>query len=419
MGHLCSAALSAYQSALFLDRGLMETIAIVVAAGRGSRAGEGLPKQYRTLAGRTVLGRTLETFATHPAVTRIVCAIHPDDREFYAASIAELPPEAQAKVLEPVSGGATRQISVHRAVASLAESGDAVCLVHDAARPFVDSALVHRAIEAGARFGAAIPGLAVTDTVKRVAADGAVVETLDRTKLRNVQTPQAFRLKPLAEAHARAAAEGRDAFTDDGQLMEWAGATVHIFEGDGGNVKLTNPRDFDEAERRLAGKGAGMITRVGTGFDVHTFTDGDHIWLGGVRIPHTKGVLAHSDGDVVLHALTDALLGAIASGDIGTHFPPSDPQWRGASSDRFLDHAAKEVRSRGGVIDHLDVTVLCERPRIGAHREPMRERIAAIVGISVENVSIKATTTERMGFTGREEGLAAQAAATIRMPERA
>ncbi len=396
----------------------METIAIVVAAGRGSRAGEGLPKQYRRLAGRTVLGRTLEAFASHPRVTRILCAIHPDDLELYDASVGELAAPLRAKLLDPVYGGATRQISVHRAVAGLAEAGEAVCLVHDAARPFVKPSLIDRAIEAGRRYGAALPGLPVTDTVKRIEQSGAVAETLDRTPLRSVQTPQAFHLASLLEAHARASAEGRDAFTDDGQLMEWAGATVHLFDGDGGNVKLTNPPDFEEAERRLAGRGENMITRVGTGFDVHTFTEGDHIWLGGLKIPHSKGVLAHSDGDVVLHALTDALLGTIACGDIGTHFPPSDPQWKGASSDLFLEHAAKEVRERGGKIDHLDVTVLCERPRIGAHRDAMRERIAAIVGIPVENVSIKATTTEKMGFTGREEGLAAQAAASVRMPER-
>ena len=397
----------------------METIAIVVAAGRGSRAGEGLPKQYRALAGTTVLARTLRAFASHPGVSRILCAIHPDDRDLYVSALAELDAALAGKLIEPVFGGATRQISVHQALAALASSdANAICLVHDAARPFVDTALIDRAIEAGRRHGAAIPGVAVTDTVKRVAASGAVVETLDRTPLRYVQTPQAFQLGPLSAAHARAAAEGEVSFTDDGQLMEWAGATVHVFEGHGGNVKLTSSRDFDEAERRLGGNGDSMITRVGTGFDVHAFTDGDHVWLGGLKIPHTKGVLAHSDGDVVLHALTDALLGAIGCGDIGTHFPPSDPQWKGASSDRFLDHAANEVRRRSGRIDHLDVTVLCERPRIGDHREPMRERIAAIVGVPVDAVSIKATTTEKMGFTGREEGLAAQAAATIRMPER-
>jgi 2-C-methyl-D-erythritol 4-phosphate cytidylyltransferase/2-C-methyl-D-erythritol 2,4-cyclodiphosphate synthase len=300
----------------------MNTVAIIVAAGRGSRAGEGLPKQYRVLAGRTVLARTLDAFASHPGVARIICAIHPDDRELYEAAVSELDARLRSKLLEPAAGGATRQVSVHRAVSALpACQGDVVCLVHDAARPFVETALVDRAIESGARHGAAIPGLAVTDTVKRVAPSGAVVETLDRTTLRSVQTPQAFRLEALTQAHQRAAAEGEEAFTDDGQLMEWAGATVHVFEGDGGNVKLTSARDFDEAERRFAGRGENMITRVGTGFDVHTFTDGDHIWLGGLKIPHTKGVLAHSDGDVVLHALTDALLGAIACGDIGTHFP--------------------------------------------------------------------------------------------------
>ena len=398
----------------------METIAIVVAAGRGSRAGEGQLKQYRTVAGQTVLARTLSAFAGHPKVARILCAIHPDDRELYEASIAQLSIELRDKLLAPVKGGTTRQASVHRALASLPEAaGEGLCLVHDAARPFVQPDLLDRAIDAGLAYGAALPGVAVTDTVKRVDGSGAVVETLDRTVLRSVQTPQAFSLEALRHAHQRADAEGLDGFTDDGQLMEWAGAVVHVFDGDPANVKLTRLADFADAERRLGSPGESMITRVGTGFDVHAFTDGDHVWLGGLKIPHTRGVLAHSDGDVVLHALTDALLGAIGSGDIGTHFPPSEPQWKGASSDRFLDHAANEVRSRGGRIDHLDVTVLCERPRIGAHRGPMQERIATIVGIPAENVSIKATTTERMGFTGREEGLAAQAVATIRMPERA
>lgn len=397
----------------------METIAIVVAAGRGSRAGEGLPKQYRLLGGQTVLGRTLDALAGHPRVDRILCAIHPDDRDLYQAAVDTLPAAHREKLLPPASGGATRQASVHGALRALPGTpAEAICLVHDAARPFVAADLLDRAIETGVRHGAAIPGVAVTDTVKRVGADGMVAETLDRTVLRSVQTPQAFRLGALRDAHARAAAEGLESFTDDGQLMEWAGASVHIFDGDAGNVKLTHPNDFDGAARRLDRQAAATVTRVGTGFDVHAFTQGDHVWLGGVKVPHSRGVLAHSDGDVVLHALTDALLGAIGSGDIGTHFPPSDPQWRGASSDRFLAHAAGEVRAAGGRIDHLDVTVLCERPRIGEHRDAMRERIAAVAGVPVEAVSIKATTTEKMGFTGREEGLAAQAAATIRMPER-
>ncbi len=393
----------------------MDVVAVVVAAGRGSRAGDGGPKQYRLLAGRTVLARTLDAFLAHPRIDRVVCAIHPDDREAYAAAIAGLP---GGKLLAPVLGGATRQASVRLAIETLADgAGDEVlCLVHDAARPFVDPGLIERAVEAGARHGAAIPGVAVTDTIKRVAEGGRVAETLDRSVLRAVQTPQAFGLRALREAHGRAAAAGEDGFTDDGQLMEWAGAAVHVFPGEAGNVKLTNPADFGEAERRMGSGDDDMVVRVGTGFDVHSFGEGDHVWLGGVRIAHDRGVNAHSDGDVVLHALTDALLGAIADGDIGTHFPPSDEQWRGASSDRFLAHAAAAVRERGGRIDHLDVTVLCERPRVGQHREAMRTRIAEVAGVPESAVSIKATTTERMGFTGREEGLAAQASATIRLP---
>ena len=391
----------------------MGVVAIVVAAGRGSRAGLGLPKQYRTIAGASVLTRTLHALLAHPDIERVVCAIHPDDRALYDAAAGSLG-ETDARLAPPVDGGASRQASVRNALHSLREPGDAVCLVHDAARPFLDRGLIDRAIAGASRHGAAIPGIAVTDTVKRVAADGSVVETLDRTALRAVQTPQAFRLGPLLAAHDAAAQDGLSDFTDDGQLMEWAGSPVHVFEGDPLNVKLTRPSDFDEAERRLAGPA--LVTRVATGFDVHAFGEGDHVWLGGLKIPHVAGVLAHSDGDVVLHALTDALLGAIGSGDIGTHFPPSDPQWKGASSDRFLAFAAAEVRSLGGLVDHLDVTILCERPRLGPHRDAMRERIAAIAGVPLSSVSLKATTTERLGFTGREEGIAAQAAATIRLP---
>ena len=396
----------------------MSVYAIVVAAGRGSRAGEGLPKQYRILGGTSVLARTLKSFLDHGGISHVVCAIHPDDHALYDAAAGELAGSSLMKLRPAAEGGETRQDSVRLALRSLPDSGDdAVCLVHDAARPFIGRALIDRAIDAASRFGAAIPGIAVTDTIKRVAPDGTVAETPDRASLRAVQTPQAFHLSALRAAHEQAAAVGRGGFTDDGQLLEWVGAAVHVFDGDVGNVKLTHPEDFSAAERRLGHAGdAQMITRVGTGFDVHAFTEGDHVWLGGLRLDHQKGVLAHSDGDVVLHALTDAILGAVGSGDIGTHFPPSDPQWRGASSDRFLAHAVQEVRSRGGLIDHLDVTVLCERPRIGPHRDAMRERIAAIAGVPPSAVSIKATTTERLGFTGREEGLAAQAAATVRFP---
>jgi 2-C-methyl-D-erythritol 4-phosphate cytidylyltransferase/2-C-methyl-D-erythritol 2,4-cyclodiphosphate synthase len=290
-------------------------------------------------------------------------------------------------------------------------------LVHDGARPFVGADLIGRAIEAAGKAGAAVPGVPVTDTIKLIDADGEVTGTPDRARLRAVQTPQAFRFDSLLAAHRRAATHGSPLFTDDGSLMEWAGHPVRVIDGDPGNVKLTCPADFVEAERRLMSPRMAYITHLGTGFDVHAFTEGDHVWLGGVRIPHSQGVTAHSDGDVILHAATDAILGALADGDIGVHFPPSDPQWRGASSDRFLAYAVERVRSLGGILDHLDVTLLCETPRLGPHREAMRQRIAEIARLRIDQVSLKATTTERLGFTGRGEGLAAQAAATIRMPE--
>ncbi len=392
----------------------MNVVAIIVAAGRGSRAGEGVPKQYREIGGRPVLAHTLGAFLSHPRVDRVICAIHPGDRALYDDVAAGL--ESAAALMEPVAGGDTRQVSVHRAVETISGDPAAICLVHDGARPFVGADVIDRAIEAGLQHGAAIPGTIVTDTTKRVDADGTVVETLDRAALRAIQTPQAFALATLLSAHRAAAETGRHDFTDDGHLVEWAGSPVHVFEGDPLNTKVTHPSDFVEAERRL-GSGAAWVTRVATGFDVHAFGPGDHVWLGGLRIAHDLGVLAHSDGDVVLHALTDALLGTLGEGDIGTHFPPSDPQWKGAASDRFLAFAADRVRAEGGRIDHLDVTVLCERPKVGPHRDAMRERIAAIAGVPARSVSIKATTTERLGFTGRSEGLAAQAAATVRLPE--
>jgi 2-C-methyl-D-erythritol 4-phosphate cytidylyltransferase / 2-C-methyl-D-erythritol 2,4-cyclodiphosphate synthase len=243
-----------------------------------------------------------------------------------------------------------------------------------------------------------------------------VVDTPDRARLRAVQTPQSFRFAALLDAHRRAAKEGIGGFPDDGALAEWGGLRVTVFEGEPANVKLTLETDFASAERCLGASGGNWIMRVGSGFDVHAFTDGDHVWLGGGRLPAERGVLAHSDGDVVLHALTDAVLGAIAEGDIGMFFPPSDPQWRGASSERFLAFAAERVRARGGLIDNLDATVLCEEPRIGPHRELIRATIATIARVPLGAVSVKATTTEKLGFIGRGEGIAALATATIRLP---
>ncbi|BAQ46619.1 2-C-methyl-D-erythritol 4-phosphatecytidylyltransferase [Methylobacterium aquaticum] len=396
---------------------------MVVAAGRGIRVGGDTPKQYRRVGGQAVLTRTLAALAAHPGVGRIQVVIAPDAAAFYDECLGDLPPAAQAKLARPTQGGATRQASVRAGLAALArEAAPELVLVHDAARPFVDDALIDRAIAAAGTHGAAVPGVPVSDTIKVVEPDGRVRATPERESLRAVQTPQAFRFALLAEAHARAAAEGHDGFTDDGALAEWAGLPVAVFPGDLRNRKITQAADLVEADRAFSPPSESdpamtLLTRLGTGFDVHAFTEGDHVWLGGVRIPADRGVLAHSDGDVVLHALTDAILGALADGDIGVHFPPSDPRWRGASSDQFLADAVRRVSERGGVIDHLDITVLAEAPRIGAHRDAIRSRIAEIAGVPLSAVSIKATTTEKLGFVGRAEGLAAQAAATIRLPE--
>jgi 2-C-methyl-D-erythritol 4-phosphate cytidylyltransferase/2-C-methyl-D-erythritol 2,4-cyclodiphosphate synthase len=395
---------------------MTEVVAIVVAAGRGTRAGDGLPKQYRPVGRRPLLWHSIAAFMADSRVGLTQTVIHPDDEAPYRDAVSSL--DAQ-RLLPPVPGGASRQASVLAGLEALAKhAGEAIVLVHDAARPFVSRELIDRAIAAGHTHGAAVPGVAVTDTIKQVDDTGRVEATPERARLRAIQTPQAFRFATLLAAHRKAATAGLNAFTDDGALAEWAGLSVHVFPGDAGNLKVTQPADFAEAERRLGAQGT-MIARVGTGYDVHAFMAGDHIWLGGVRIAHDKGIAAHSDGDVVLHALTDAILGALAEGDIGTHFPPSDARWKNASSDRFLAHAVERVVTRGGSIDHLDATIVCESPRVGPHREAMRQRIAAIAGVPLACVSIKATTSEGLGFTGRREGIAAQATATLRLPPEA
>ena len=382
--------------------------AVVVAAGRGLRAGGDLPKQYRKLAGEPVIRSSLSLFAWHGEIAAVQAVIHPDDRACYDAAATGL------RLLPPVPGGATRQASVRAGLEALSARAPDIVLVHDAARPFCSAELVSRAILACSATGAAIPALEVTDTIKRVDAGGHVTGTLDRAQLRAVQTPQAFAFPTLLEAHRRAAADGREDFTDDAALAEWAGLKVAVFAGESGNVKLTTDDDFARAEaRRIANL---PDLRIGNGFDVHAFADGDYVMLGGVRIPHERGLTGHSDADVVLHALVDAILGALADGDIGKHFPPSDPRWRGASSDQFLKFAAERVTKRGGRISHLDVTIVCEAPRIGPHRDAMRQRIAHIAEIAVERVAVKATTSEKLGFTGRGEGIAAMATATVRLP---
>lgn len=382
--------------------------AVVVAAGRGLRAGGSLPKQYRKLAGEPVIRSSLSLFAWHGQIAAVQAVIHPDDRASYEASAAGL------RLLPPVLGGATRQASVRAGLEALSARAPDIVLVHDAARPFCSAELVSRAIAACAETGAAIPALEVSDTIKRVDAEGRVTATLDRAKLRAVQTPQAFAFPELLAAHRRADGDGREDFTDDAALAEWAGLKVAVFAGEVANVKLTTDEDFSRAEaRRIASL---PDLRTGNGFDVHAFGDGDHVMLGGIRIAHERGLTGHSDADVALHALVDAILGAIADGDIGKHFSPNDPHWRGASSDQFLKFATERVTRRGGRIAHLDVTIVCEAPRIGPHRDAMRQSIAQIAEIAVERVAVKATTSERLGFTGRGEGIAAIATATVRLP---
>lgn len=387
--------------------------ALIVAAGRGLRAGGDRPKQYRLVEGRPVLARALTPFLADAAIDTVAVVIGEGDEQRYADAVEGLD---ATRLARPVTGGATRQASVRLGLRALARDGfRGIVLVHDAARPFVSPAQIGGAVQAlAAGEVAAVPALPVTDTIKRTDDSGHIVETPPRDRLVSVQTPQAFRLAPLLAAHEAAEAAALDGFTDDAAIMEWAGHAVATFPGDPANTKLTHPEDFLRTGRQPAMQ---LVTRVGTGYDVHAFGPGDHVWLGGVQIEHERGVTAHSDGDVALHALTDALLGALADGDIGSHFPPSDPQWRGARSAQFLAFAAERVRVRGGRIDHLDLTIVCEAPKVGPHREAMRVAIAAAAAIAPQRVAIKATTSERMGFTGRREGLAALATATIRLPE--
>ena len=389
--------------------------ALIVAAGRGARAGSDGPKQYQPLGGGTVLSKAVQALAGHPAIQDTLVVIHPDDRLQYEAAIRDVP-----KLRAPAIGGATRQASVRLGLETLTDDAPDLVLIHDAARPFVDAATIDRVVAALKEHAAVVAAVPLADTLKRQASDGCVAETLDRTGLWRAQTPQGFHFSQILAAHRKALAAGKADFTDDAALAEWAGISVAIVAGSEGNRKLTTPEDMTMAARQPSSVSPAPFEqhdyRMATGFDVHRFKAGDHVWLCGLRIAHTASLEGHSDADVGLHALTDALLGAISDGDIGQHFPPSDPQWRGAASDQFLADAARRVRRRGGTIIHCDVTLLCEVPRITPHRDAMRARIADILAISIDAVSVKATTTEGLGFTGRREGIAAQAAATVRLP---
>ena len=378
--------------------------ALVVAAGRGTRFGGTLPKQYLPLAGSSVLHHAVAGFAAHPRIAGVQVVIRPEDGNEFERAMRGV------SVLPPVPGGAERQDSVRLGLEALAPQAPERVLIHDGARPFPDAGLIDRVLDGLDREAAAIPALPLGDTVKRV-ADGRIVETVDRSQLWRAQTPQGFHFAAILAAHR--AAVGR-VLTDDAAVAEAAGIRPLIVAGSDDNLKVTTAADLAAAERLIAARLADV--RVGQGFDVHPFGPGDHVMICGLRVPHEAGLVGHSDADVGLHAITDAVLGAIGAGDIGMHFPPSDPRWRGASSDQFLRHAAGLVRQRGGVIAAVDLTIIGERPKISPHRAGMVERIAAILGLAPDRVSVKATTTERLGFTGRGEGLAAQAVATVRLP---
>ena len=395
--------------------------ALIVAAGRGHRVGGPLPKQYRQLAGRAVLGHSVHRFATHPRVGKVRVVFNPADRPLYDKAVRESGSAADAALLAPVAGGETRQDSVRKGLESLAELTPDLVLIHDGARPLVSASVIDGALDALQGHDGALPALAVSDSLKRAPPGSVVIAgAVPREGLWRAQTPQGFRYPAILDAHRAAAGS---ALTDDAAVAEQAGLSVVLTPGDEDNLKITTEQDFARAERILAAQGARDVaaeaafeTRVGMGFDVHRFGPGDHVMLGGIAVPHAQGVVSHSDGDVVLHAIVDALLGAMAAGDIGTHFPPTDEAWRDAESALFVTHALKLLAERGGHLSHVDVTVICQRPRIGPHREAMKARLAAVLGLDPDRISLKATTTERLGFTGRGEGIAAQAVATVRLP---
>jgi 2-C-methyl-D-erythritol 4-phosphate cytidylyltransferase/2-C-methyl-D-erythritol 2,4-cyclodiphosphate synthase len=385
---------------------------VLVAAGRGERAGasEG-PKQYRRIGGRAVIAHTLDAFLDHPAIAAVSIATHPDDAALFAEAIGELPRHVMT-----VPGGATRQASTLLALRSLKPFDPDIVLIHDAVRPFADRNLIDRVIEKATSGVGALPALAVSDTLKRGEPHGRVSGTVDRTGLFAAQTPQGFPFEAILNAHEKAAASGRDDFTDDAAIAEWAGIAVGIVAGSPDNVKLTWARDIAMADEKLSRAAAFPDVRTGNGYDVHAFGPGDHVTLCGVAIPYEKALSGHSDADVGLHALTDALLATCGAGDIGTHFPPSDPQWKGAASRIFVAHAAAIVRGKGGRVANVDVTLICEAPKIGPHRERMVAAIAETLGIAADRISIKATTNEKLGFIGRSEGIAAIATASVVYP---
>ena len=384
--------------------------ALIVAAGSGSRMG-GMPKQFMSLGGRPMVSHSYERFKAHPAVSDVLLVIGEGQEEMLRSAVGEVP---------FVIGGSTRLKSVRNGLDWLGSHGaPKKVLIHDAARPLVPSSVIDGLLAALEHDAGAVPFMQVADTLAKGLVDGGtdgrvrltLSGTVDRSELVRVQTPQAFDFAAILKAH-RAWPQDEEA-TDDAQVLRRAGGAVAMIPGDPSLEKVTFPGDIPYAEARL---NISMTTRTGSGFDVHAFAGSGPIMLGGVVVAYDRGLSGHSDADVALHSITDALLGAAALGDIGDHFPPSDPQWKGAASDHFLAHAASLIRARGGVIDHVDCTIICELPKVGPHRLAMRQRIADILALPLDRVSLKATTTERLGFAGRGEGIAAQAIATIRLP---
>ncbi len=387
----------------------MKVAALIVAAGRGHRAGGPLPKQYLDLNGQTILRRSAKAFLDSGLVHVVQVVIHPDDRVLYDESTIGL------GLCEPCAGGASRQESVRLGLEALAAESPDLVLIHDAARPFVSTSLIHAIIGALSINEAVIPGLAVTDTIKQI--DGGIITgNVDRDRLRRAQTPQGFHYRTILDAH-RALADVAD-LTDDAAVAERAGHAVHVIDGDERNIKVTTPEDV-AALSGPALSAQAMIPCSGTGFDVHRLGPGDHVMLCGHRIPHSHGLIGHSDADVALHALVDAILGAVGAGDIGRHFPPSDPQWKGVPSRLFLEEAVRLVRAQGGRIANVDVTIICEAPKVTPHVQPMTAILGEILGIPAARINVKATTTEKLGFTGRGEGIAAQATASVLLPDTA
>jgi 2-C-methyl-D-erythritol 4-phosphate cytidylyltransferase / 2-C-methyl-D-erythritol 2,4-cyclodiphosphate synthase len=388
-----------------------ETIAIIVAAGRGARAGAGGPKQYRTLGERAVIAWTAEAFLTHADIDAVRIIIHRDDHDAYEAAMGGL--LAHPKLMAPVDGGAQRQDSVRIGVESLEAAAPACVLIHDAARPFIDAPSIARVIAALQSHDGAIAALPMHDTIKRAGPDALIEATVPRDALWRAQTPQGFHFDKILSAHR--AAQG-EVLTDDAAVAEAAKMRVALVAGSPDNMKITQAEDFGMAEILLRRKVNEMEYCTGHGYDVHAFEDGGAVILCGVEILHDKKLKGHSDADAGMHALTDAILGAIGEGDIGDHFPPSDPQWKGVASSIFLTKARELVAARAGRITHCDVTLICEAPKIGPHREKMRAALAAVLRIEDSRISVKATTTEQLGFTGRREGIAAMATATIALP---